>query len=307
MPADRTETSIPPAREAPQLPGPLHRSKNIPVLLPTDAFFPSEKDLGRCEQGEDQPAPQSHQARSPRSLESVYTQNPSCLLFQTHLAPLNRDPLIKIRDRPFLAFPFSEKAVKFSKRSQSQSKVCQELSSLDGCSRSPAGGAGCVIQNSLDPGKENRNQAARARGAAEPRRNAAPGVPRLWGSGAAPAPAVLRRPAREELAPAGGNSKPVASGSRAGPWLGPRQPGNRLLSSFLAIQRACSEPQFHFPLSTSQPKRQGTPEAKGVCSKPVATKARTEALQSGTAVWSCCRSPSHLGAGKAEETCLDQP
>lgn len=176
MPADRTETSIPPAREAPQLPGPLHRSKNIPVLLPTDAFFPSEKDLGRCEQGEDQPAPQSHRARSPRSLESVYTQNPSCL-FQTHLAPLNRDPLIKIRDRPFLAFPFSGKAVKFSKRSQSQSKVCQELSSLGGCSRSPAGGAGCVIQNSLDPGKENRNQAARARGAAEPRRNAAPGAP----------------------------------------------------------------------------------------------------------------------------------
>lgn len=190
MPADRTETSIPPAREAPQLPGPLqfYRSKNIPVLLPTDAFSPSEKDLGRCEQGEDQPAPQSHRVHSPRSLESVYTQNPSCLRFQTHLAPLNRDPLIKIRDRPFLAFPFSEKAVKFSKRSQSQSKVCQELSSLGGCSRSPAGGAGCVIQNSLDPGKENRNQAARARGAAEPRRNAGPGSAPAVGLQSSPGP-----------------------------------------------------------------------------------------------------------------------
>lgn len=110
-----------------------------------------------------------HQARSPQSLESVYTAVYKILpvFFSKPISPpLNWDPLIKIkRDRPFLAFPFSEKAVKFSKRSQSQSKVCQELSSLGGCSRSPAGGAGCIIQNSLDPGKENRNQ-ARARGAA---------------------------------------------------------------------------------------------------------------------------------------------
>lgn len=112
------------------------------------------------------------EARSPLTpiLESIYTTAYKILpvFFSKSISPpLNWDPLIKVRrDRPFLAFPFSEKAVKFSKRSQSQSKVCQELSSLGGCSRSPAGGAGCIIQNSLDPGKENRNQAARARGAA---------------------------------------------------------------------------------------------------------------------------------------------
>lgn len=258
------------------------------------------------------PAP----ARSAPSLESVYTAVYKILpvFFSKPISPpLNWDPLIKIRrDRPFLAFPFSEKAVKFSKHSQSQSKVCQELSSLGGCSRSPAGGAGCIIQNSLDPGKENRNQAARARGAAP-----APASPLLRerpirGAREEPRPQrEVLRPAQEELAPGGGNSKPVASGSRAGPWLGPRQPGNRLLSNFLAIQRACSEPQFHFPLPASQPKRQGTPEAKKKkrLLKSCRDRGPPKPLRSGTAVWSCCRSPPplHLGAGRAEETCLDQP
>lgn len=137
-------------------------------LLPCARRAPSESPAGLAPV-----APSSgrrHRARSPRSLESVYTAAYKILpvFFSKPILPLlNWDPLIKVRrDRPFLAFPFSEKAVKFSKRSQSQSKVCQELSSLGGCSRSPAGGAGCIIQNSLDPGKENRNQAARARGAA---------------------------------------------------------------------------------------------------------------------------------------------
>lgn len=55
-----------------------------------------------------------------------------------------------------------------------------------------------------------------------------------------------------ELAPGRGNSKPVASGSHNGPWLEPRQPGNQLLSNFLAIQRTRSEPQFHFPLPAQE-------------------------------------------------------
>lgn len=78
-------------------------------------------------------------------------------------------------------------------------------------------------------------------------------MPRPRGSLGAPAPAEVLWAARDELAAGRGNSKPVASGSRARPWLGTRQPGNQLLSNFLAIQRACSEPQFHFPPPLSPP------------------------------------------------------
>lgn len=147
---------------------------------------------------------------------TVHTTLP--VFFSTSISPpLNWDPLIKAgRERPSLAFPSAEKAVKFSKRSQSQSKVCQELSSLGGCSRSPTGGTGCIIQTSLDPGKENRNQTARARGGSSSV-TPAPGAPHLQGSRAALAPAEVLRPAQEELAPGGGNSKPVASGSRTKP------------------------------------------------------------------------------------------
>lgn len=137
-------------------------------------------------------------------------------------------------------------------------------------------------------------------------------MPRPRGSLGAPAPAEVLWAARDELAAGRGNSKPVASGSRARPWLGTRQPGNQLLSNFLAIQRACSEPQFHFPppspLPASQPKRQRTPEAKIRSLQKHSGPRPPKLLSSEAAHPEPLPFPHlHLGAGRAEETCLDQP
>lgn len=114
----------------------------------------------------------------------------------------------------------------------------------------------------------------------------------------------MLRPAQEELAPGRGNSKPVASGSRAGPWLGPRQPGNRLLSNFLAIQRACSEPQFHFPLPASQPKRQGTPEATKCLLKSCCDQGPPKLLHSGTQSGAAAVPPVASGGGESRGNLL---
>lgn len=92
-----------------------------------------------------------------------------------------------------------------------------------------------------------------------------------------------------ELAPGGGNSKPVASGSHTEPWLEPRQPGNRLLSNFLAIHRTWSEPQFHFPLPA--PEARNTRGKETFAQKLSWPKPPAKSLCSGRTVWSCCYHP----------------